>query len=336
MQEDYKQYKVDNILDSPIDERDVWYSDICKSTISTPINEYNIEYQFDARNQDKTGTCAFQSVTSTVEIIKNTKEYLSEGFLNAMRSSYDCYLATGAITREIVALACKCGFITKKEFPNLEDYPTIEESFNKLKNKDELIKKAKNLKCQGYCRLTVDDVVNYLINENKPIVLTTKLRDSFYATNYPSTDGVVPFPPKGDKIYGHAMVIVGFKYINGQLYFKVLNSWGRFWGVKGYCYLNAKSTEINELWGFTDQRVIETPREKEYLYRLQLGAFSKYENCVSYCKELNNKGIATCVKSVNGLYKIQVGCFKSKSNCINYQQEIKNKGYDCFIVTEEI
>lgn len=336
MLEDYKQYKVDSILDSPIDERDVWYSDLCKSTISKPINEYNINYQFDARNQEKTGTCAFQSVTATVEMIKNVKEYLSEGFLNAMRSSYNCYLSTGAITREIVALACKCGFITKKEFSNLEDYPTIEKSFNKLKNKDELIKKAQLLKCQGYCRLTTNDVVDYLVNENKPIIITTKLRDSFYDTNYPGTNGIVKYPPKGDNVYNHAMVIVGFKYINGELYFKILNSWGRFWGVKGYCYLNAKSKEVNELWAFTDKRVIEEPKEKEYLYRLQLGAFGKYENCVSYCKELNGKGIATCIKNINGLYKIQVGCFKSKNNAINYQKEIKSIGYDCFIVTEEL
>lgn len=333
-------YKINGVLDSPIDERDVWYSDLCKSTLNKPMNEYNINYQFDARNQEKTGTCSFQSVTAVVEMIKNVKEYLSEGYLNAMRRKYDCYLSTGAITREIVGLACKCGFIPKTDFPSLEDYPIIEESFNKLKNKDELMKKAQSLKCQGYCRLTIDDVCSYLVNENKPIVLTTKLRDSFFDVNYPSTNGIVKYPPSNTGSYGHAMAIVGFKYINNELYFKVLNSWGKFWCLKGYCYLNSKSPEINELWGFTDIRVIDvpktTPLQEQYLYRLQLGAFSKRDNADKLAKELNNKGIATCLKQVNGLYKIQVGCFKVKKNCENYKKEIKSKGYDCFIVTEKI
>lgn len=343
---DINQYRLNGILDSPIDERDIWYSDICKSSNESvsSITSKEINYQFDARDQKATGSCSFQAVTGTVEMVKSLDYQLSEGFLNAMRSSYGCYLDIGAITREIMGLACKCGFIPKSDFANLEDYPTIEASFKKLPNKDKLIEKAKLLKCNGYCRVSIEDVPSYIINENKPLVITTRLKNSFYDVNYPNTNGIVKYPPYGGSTYSHAMIITGFKYINGELYFKLLNSWSSYWCLNGYCWMNAKSPEINEIWGFTDERVINKPSEpiinkpivKEYLYRLQLGAYSKYENCLNYTKELNSKGIATYIKLIDGLYKIQVGCFKVKDNAINYQKEIKLKGYDCFIVTEEL
>ncbi|MBN1048691.1 hypothetical protein DVV97_08170 [Clostridium botulinum] len=249
----YEEIPLDGIIESPIDLRDYNYKDFCSNNDKDLPNEFEINYQFEPRNQANTSTCAFQSVTALIEIIKNTNEYLSEGFLNAMRDEYGCQLGKGAVTREIMKLACGSGIIPKIDFPNLEDYPKISNLFDSLNNKYELIEKAKSLKCQSYVRVDLEDVPIYLYNEKKPLVITTVLYDSFYKVNHPGTDGIVEYPSEGKKCGRHAMVIVGYKYKDNKLYLKIQNSWGKYWCFNGYCYVNIEDTKmIDEVWGFTD------------------------------------------------------------------------------------
>lgn len=251
----YEQIPLDGVLDSPVDLRDYNYRDFCCSNIENNIpNEDEVIYPFVPRNQLNTSTCAFQSVTAIVETINDVNAYLSEGFLNAMRYKCDDVgTSKGAYTRDVMKLACKVGAIPKSDFPNLEDYPDIEESFNKLPNRKELISKGKELKCESYVRVDIDDIPNYIHNEKKPLIFTVKLYESFYDVNRPGTDGFIPFPSTGKRCGNHAMVCVGYKYINKQLYLKILNSWGKYWALNGYCWINAKDTDlINEVWGFTD------------------------------------------------------------------------------------
>lgn len=253
MDVDYKNIPLDGVIDSPVDLRDYNYKDLCCNSNSKIPNEFEIEYPFEPRNQKDTSTCAFQSVSAIIESINNVEGYLSEGFLNAMRDEYGCQLGKGAVTREIMKLACESGIIPKSDFPNLEDYPVIRESFDKLSNKNELIEKAKQLKCQSYVRVDIEDIPSYLFNEKKPLVITTRLYESFYKVNHPGTDGLVPYPSYGERRGNHAMVIIGYKYINGELYLKILNSWGKYWCLNGCCWINSKDDKlINEVWGFTD------------------------------------------------------------------------------------
>ncbi len=251
----YEEIPLDGILDSPIDLRDYNYREFCCANLKNNIpDEDEIQYPFDARNQFNTSTCAFQSVTAIVETINDVNDYLSDGFLNAIRNECgDIGESKGAYTRDVMKLACKVGAIPKVDFPNLEDYPEIEESFDKLLNHNELIEKAKDLKCKSYVRVDVEDIPNYIHNEKKPLIFTVRLYESFYKVNHPGTDGMVPFPSTGKRCGNHAMVCVGYKYLDKKLYLKILNSWGKFWSLNGYCWINAADDNlINEVWGFTD------------------------------------------------------------------------------------
>lgn len=70
--------------------------------------------------------------------------------------------------------------------------------------------------------------------EGFPIVFGASLYDSFDRIGF---DGIVkmPNPEKEVLTGGHAMLMIGYKQINGKDYVIVLNSWGR-WADRGYCY----------------------------------------------------------------------------------------------------
>ena len=53
-------------------------------------------------------------------------------------------------------------------------------------------------------------------------------------------DGIVPMPrPDESTVGGHAVVAIGYKQIQRQLYFECRNSWGPGWGDGGYFWLPA-------------------------------------------------------------------------------------------------
>lgn len=69
------------------------------------------------------------------------------------------------------------------------------------------------------------------------IIISTPLHASFFNPETAVT-GIVPMPlgdPENDPVKGgHAMTIVGWEHIDGQLYFIVKNHWGKEHGKDGY------------------------------------------------------------------------------------------------------
>lgn len=75
---------------------------------------------------------------------------------------------------------------------------------------------------------------------------------------------------------------------------------------------------------------------KRVLYKVQVGAFSFYDNAKRLLTELNQKGYQGFVTKVNNLYKVQIGAFSIKDNAIRLRDELKIKGYNGFIVEQEV
>jgi C1A family cysteine protease len=66
-----------------------------------------------------------------------------------------------------------------------------------------------------------------------PFVLGFSVYESFESQEVAKT-GVVPLPPRGEKLLGgHAVLAVG--YDDSQQRFLIRNSWGPKWGMAGYC-----------------------------------------------------------------------------------------------------
>lgn len=71
------------------------------------------------------------------------------------------------------------------------------------------------------------------IASGTPVVFGFSVYESFQGQDVAKT-GVVPLPPRGEKLLGgHAVLAVG--YDDDSQRFLVRNSWGEKWGDKGYC-----------------------------------------------------------------------------------------------------
>lgn len=82
----------------------------------------------------------------------------------------------------------------------------------------------RELKCMKAC-----------LAEGVPFTLGVSVHKSFMSARVAHT-GEVPMPGRGDQVLGgHAMLVVG--YHDASERFIVRNSWGRQWGLGGYCML---------------------------------------------------------------------------------------------------
>lgn len=72
----------------------------------------------------------------------------------------------------------------------------------------------------------------------RPVVFGFTVFESFETIG---SDGIMSMPDFNNEqiLGGHAVVIVGYKPINNQLYFEVRNSWGESWGDQGYFWMPA-------------------------------------------------------------------------------------------------
>lgn len=88
------------------------------------------------------------------------------------------------------------------------------------------------------------------LNNSYPVVFGCIVGDELVKVQQ---DGIVKMPSEHrGETGGHAMLIVG--YNDNDQHFIVRNSWGEFWGDKGYCYIPyvyLDATNANDFWVMT-------------------------------------------------------------------------------------
>lgn len=97
---------------------------------------------------------------------------------------------------------------------------------------------AQRYKVGDAMKISLDlDTMRQCLADGYPIVFGLKLTRSFFAPPY---GGYIPTPdptdPQSAEHGLHAMLLVG--YNDRQRVFIVRNSWGKDWGVDGYCFLS--------------------------------------------------------------------------------------------------
>jgi Papain family cysteine protease len=101
--------------------------------------------------------------------------------------------------------------------------------------------------------LTIADVQNAIVAFG-PVVFGMTWYESMFS---PSSSGILTVDKSSGVAGGHAILVVGFRTINGVLYFELQNSWGTGWGLSGRAYFPASQLGIvGEAYKAVD--VIET------------------------------------------------------------------------------
>ena len=72
-----------------------------------------------------------------------------------------------------------------------------------------------------------------------------------------------------------------------------------------------------------------------YLYRVQVGAYSKKENAEAQLKKVKAAGFSDAfIAVVDGkLYRVQIGAFSEKANAEAQLAKVKKAGFSCFVTT---
>lgn len=102
---------------------------------------------------------------------------------------------------------------------------------------------ASKYKIKGYYVANVKDhdlIKRALINES--LWCSFSVHSHFYRT---PRNGIVDSEKylQSEKVGGHAVALVGWKYINNKLYWEFQNSWGRWFGDKGFFFMEAELYE---------------------------------------------------------------------------------------------
>ena len=319
-------------INSPIDERDYLYNPVCANQKELP-SSFSLDYNYHILNQGSVGSCVAHSLSemkSYIDSVENNNMY-SVGFIYANRKNGDIS-GSGMIPRQALSNLVSDGDCYNSDFPINEEYPSILKTLDTY-GKDQLFEKASKHKSKAFAKLEIEQIKEYLFNQQKPIMITVKVYSSFYESRY--RKGEVPNQIYGTYFGSHAMEIIG--YDEDKL--KIVNSWGKDFGDSGFVYIDINNPIIRELWVLEDEKNIIKPIQPQpnkptgnILYRVQLGAFRNRCYADELVIELKQKGIDSCIKIYPDMFKVQVGCYLVRDNAINMQNKLKNIGYDCFIV----
>ena len=227
---------------SPFDKRDWMAETIYSENIQLPET---VDYRFQlhaVRNQGLQGTCAAQTAACMKEWQEKKdvdfNQYMSPQFIYNNRENQ---ISEGMYGRDVMRILSNLGSCSEKSYPyHRIDVP---EGIDK-----KVYDEAKNYKIKSYAQVNTIDGLKKALYVNGPCYI------SFIVYN----NGIKMWKPKkGDKrLGGHAMTVVGYNKDG----FIIRNSWGPYWGDKGYCYYPYSEWGSHmEIWTTIDDMSYQEP-----------------------------------------------------------------------------
>lgn len=140
---------------------------------------------------------------------------------------------SGAQIRDGIQVMDKVGAPPETEWPyKIETFATLPD------NHEQLAQDAKADRALLYQRVPQSQIAfQQVLAKGRPFVFGFTVYESFESQAVAST-GIMPMPsPKEAVLGGHCVAGVGYVVINGVLYIKCRNSWGKQWGKKGYFFM---------------------------------------------------------------------------------------------------
>ena len=252
MMKEIREYgKFNGCLPSPPDARDYRIARLVpKAPVYLP-GEFILLRPAEIKDQGDIGSCVGHTLASSREIGEALQKHICEfspGYIYANREGHS-HFDEGMIPREAIDSLMKKGVPKLQLFPYNDTYEKLTMKLREVKSACDI--DAEPNRISAYARLyTAHDVKTALL-EVGAVPVVYDLYESFSTALY---DGIVPTPnqKKENWIGGHMMLIIGWKKIAAEEHWIVLNSWGKWWGDRGLCYIPIKGYDFSEAWSLTD------------------------------------------------------------------------------------
>lgn len=247
---DFTQIKTP-IVPSDVDERDYSSKNIRYNSNRLPNEyEYPIHKIYD---QGNTSMCASYSIAQALSIF-NHKETgiwkdMSAGFIYGLRKSYDD-ASEGLRPRDVLKDVKRYGDVELSDFNEVGTYNYISDKLSPRLL--ELLPLAKNYAIKTYATVSGEEQIKESIYNNGFVLMAWLVGSKIFSIG---SDGIIPQISNIEVLTygGHMSICTGYKYINGKLYLKVVNTWGENWGKNGVGYIPYDHNSIIEFWTMTDR-----------------------------------------------------------------------------------
>jgi len=229
-------YMVFGAIPDPKDARDYIASSAIPDVVASLPQSVDISNQvLVVKNQGQEGTCVANAGSALKEFFDRVR--LSVRFLyyfgrqiSGMNPIATPNVDEGMVPRDMMKCLLEKGDCLETSLPY--------QVFGKQVPSAQNVEEAKSYKIKSYARiLTVNDLKAHLNANRTPAVLTVPIYDgavNWFTQNVKTNNYTIKVG--GTNITsGHAILVVG--YDENRQAFKILNSWGTFWGENGYAWL---------------------------------------------------------------------------------------------------
>lgn len=203
-------------------------------------------------NQGGAGTCVANAWCDAVEMLVGLKygpdrvEQLSRRFAywisRYLHSATD--VDDGTYLRAMGHQFLKLGVVLEKAMPYSDRLSDLVGPGASPKNEHYTM--ASNNRITGFYRLTRDadqmlQEAEIAVRSNHPIVFSVPV-----STDFQRARGNHTFGPPSDVIGHHCMLVVGVRYVSEARQWLVRNSWSKFWGDEGHCWITDDYLALSE------------------------------------------------------------------------------------------
>ena len=291
-------------------------------------SDYIIENkQYPIYNQGQYGMCVAFAAKRVMEHMeaKEHRQYtpMSAGFIYRNRKTGDLmhmFNTNGMVAREALNHLVSDGVCAESIYSWMGNWQDLSPE-EKKKPLDDTLFPLAYYKFDRYFKLTSDEgIMSHLTLNKTGVMITIPVTNKFKG----GINELVHIDWALDNVVGyHEMVIEGWKTIDGVKYWIVANSWGDWWGDKGYCYLP---------FGYAMSEMYATFNEENNpsYYHVQVGAFADKENAKDLRDKLVSWGYPTYLVSIwnneyqKVLHKVQVGAYYYRQNADIMKEKINN------------
>lgn len=251
-----KHYK--GIIQSPYDNRDYKFSDLVPVKSARFKEKIPVEYESPMTpfvyNQGQSEECAACSYNLVRYLQESNIEKGGSGISEPFSPSFNYGNRLPGEDFEGMYLRSVCkkgkeGSIPYSVFPGFYSYEDCKQKV--LENQEKWLEMAKPFAISSYYQCTDRNSVKSAIVECGGVIGGVWIYDSFYT---PDENQFIQYNPNTDteNYGGHAIVICGYKEIDGKLYWRIQNSWGTKWGYYGRAWLPEDYPWVESPWAVVD------------------------------------------------------------------------------------